>query len=872
MKTRSLLACLALAVAAPAQFIPDVVSYLDVSSAAHQNSFTSLTGQGYRPISLSVAGGLASARYSAVWIRRSGAGFSGVHGVTPAQYATWRTQQANAGLRPLLVSAAGVGSDTVYTGIYVADGVEATEEIELFQSGLNAKNTQAYVDDLRLKCVGAYGSSSTPRYAAIWEENPDEDGWCWYASSSAGYAADFAARVDGFGRLASAMTLPNGSIGQIWHDDSLGGFVALPGLTKTQLESEITARRPSGWYPIDVKQWGTGSTARFHVVFAPRDRPLAKTLTRSGLAVVPLAAFDQYMEDHVRAHGIRSSAIAIAKDGRLVFARGYTYGEAGYPQTQPTSLFRIASVSKPVSGLMTHLLVQRGGTITMNTLAGSYLGLVSTDVRYNSIRVWHLIQHLSGLSSDNVSSTVAEWLNPSNPILPVSNWQTALWTRALNPFHDSPNSSPLYSNLAYYMLGAVIEQASNKTYERFLREDLAAPLGITRIWVGPNERANLHAGEVEYRSRNLEITPSQIHTDRRMVPVRFGGGGDENLTRRAAAGGVVTSPVDCVRLFSGAFDLACDGGPFTPQTVANMLADESPLGGANPVGFDTRQLRANGVIAYGKNGQLWGSSTELIHRSDGVTIAVFDGKANSNANRETLNALADAVTQWPTHDLFPNYGLPEFNRVCPRVYAHSPSSLPNLGDDVIVIDGDVLSGVDRIDFGSTVITSRSSTTWADGWFRIASDDLIELHPPQGLAPGSYDVTLRNGLFAATSFTVSLTRATTRTLGAPASSFVGFEMIASRGGSSTRALALLCYSFSSQPSSLPGTVELGIGAGFSQLWTWPAAIGFNLFTGCASWQVPDIATSTLHFQAVIVDPAAINQPPFPVTNVRTVRGI
>ncbi|MBI5851469.1 MAG: serine hydrolase [Planctomycetes bacterium] len=872
MTIRSAFALLALAVATPAQFVPDVVTYLDATPTSHQNSFTSLSGQGYRPISLSVAGGLASARYSAVWIRRSGAGYTGVHGVTAAQYETWRTQQRTAGRRPLLVTTAGSGTDIVYAGIWVADGVTAVEEIELYLSSLVAKNTWAYDNDHRIKCVSVRGTSTTPRFAGIWEENPDEDGWCWASSTASGYAADFNARVDGFGRLASAQTMPGGAISQIWHDDSLGGFLTLPGLTKAQLESEITTRRPSGWYPIDVQATGTGGAARFHVVFATRDRPLAKSLSRSGLAVTGLDAFDQYMEDHVRARGIRSSAIAISKDGRLVFARGYTLGESGYPLTQPTSLFRIASVSKPVSGLMTHLLIQRGGTITENTFAGAYVGLVSTDTRFNQIRVWHLIAHLSGLQADNTSWTVANWLNPGSPTLPINNWQTALWTRANNPFHAAPNTSALYSNLGYYLLGTVIEQASNKTYERFLREDLAAPMGITRIWVGPNERANLHAGEVEYRNRQLEITPSELYTDRRIVPVQFGGGGDENLTRRAAAGGVVTSPVDCVRLFSGAFDLACDGGMFTQQTVDRMLEDESPLGGANPVGFDTRAVRGNGVTAYGKNGQLWGSSTELIHRSDGVTIAVFDGKSNSNANRESLNQLADAVTSWPAHDLFPNYGLPAFNRVCPRIHAHSPASLPNLTDEPFVIDGDVLSGVDRIDFGSYVITSSSSTTWGDGWFSIVDDDRIELHPPQGLIPTNYTVTLRNGNRVSTPFSVSLTRATTRSLGATGVTFAGFPMIASRGSSSSRSMALLCFSPSNSASVLNGIVSLGIGARFAELWTWPDAIGFNALSGCARWQIPDFGAGVLHFQAVIVDPTSLTEPPFPTTNVRSVRGL
>ncbi len=44
-----------------------VTAYHDVSSTTHQAQFTLLSGQGFRLVSLSVAGGLSAPRYSAVW-------------------------------------------------------------------------------------------------------------------------------------------------------------------------------------------------------------------------------------------------------------------------------------------------------------------------------------------------------------------------------------------------------------------------------------------------------------------------------------------------------------------------------------------------------------------------------------------------------------------------------------------------------------------------------------------------------------------------------------------------------------------------------------------------------------------------------------
>ena len=865
------LAVLLFAVAAEAQIVPDVVTYVDVSALGHQLQFGQLSAQGYRPISLSVAGGLSNARYTAVWIRRSGGPFVGVHGVDAATYDTWRQQQSAAGYRPLLVTTAGATGDVVYAGIYVLDGGHTREDIELSSTALNTRIVNAYSNHETATCVSVAGTSLGTRYATIFEPDLDQNAWCIDFSTPSGYAADFSARSEAYARQISAQTTPSGSYMQIWRDDSVGDWLSLPALTATQLQTEITNRRPSGWYPINIQATGTGTAARFHVVFAMRDQPYARTFSSTGVAFSSMGTFDQHMETHMRGKGIRSAAIAITKDGRLVYARGYTFSEPGQALTLPTTMFRIASLSKPVTGLMTNLLIQRGRTINLATGVNTYLGLGSTVPGFSSITVQMLLRHRSGLHGDSDSYSLAQVLNPSNPTLPVSFAQNATAIARVQ-LDYTPNSSYLYSNYGYYLLGNVVEQASGKTYERFLREDLAAPLSISRMWVSGSLKSEMRSGEAEPRNRFLELSQSELFNDRRICPVQFGGSGDDNLARRAAAGGVLTSPVDYVRLFSGAFDLVCDGGIFTQASLDRMLSAPDPQGGANNCGFDTRQVRPNGVIAFGKDGGLWGSSTQFIYRTDGVAMAIFDGYQNSNVNPEIFNSIADSITTWPTHDLFPSYGLPAFPRVCPRIYGASVDTLPNVTDDAFVLDGDVMSGVDRVSFGASSITSQASTTWTDGWFRIVSDNRIEVHLPQGLLTGSYSIVLHNGSFASRPIDVILTRATARTLGATPVAFGAFELVASRGGSTTNSDFLLCYSLSNTPSPLPGIVNLDIGANFTNLWTWPSTVHVNPLTSCVRWAVPDIGPAQLYFQALVFDQNSLNPLPAPVTNVRSVRSL
>ena len=75
----------------------------------------------------------------------------------------------------------------------------------------------------------------------------------------------------------------------------------------------------------------------------------------------PFASFDQVMNDFMIERKVPGGALAVVKDRRLVYARGY--GWANREQriaVQPTSLFRIASISKPFTAVAVLKLVEQG--------------------------------------------------------------------------------------------------------------------------------------------------------------------------------------------------------------------------------------------------------------------------------------------------------------------------------------------------------------------------------------------------------------------------------------------------------------------------------------------------------------------------------
>src|SRR5437773_1952824 len=82
---------------------------------------------------------------------------------------------------------------------------------------------------------------------------------------------------------------------------------------------------------------------------------------QTGTAVPALAALDNVMQQALARYSVKGGALAIVKDGHLVFARGYGWADAEAQQPmQPDSLFRWASISKTVTAAATIRLVENG--------------------------------------------------------------------------------------------------------------------------------------------------------------------------------------------------------------------------------------------------------------------------------------------------------------------------------------------------------------------------------------------------------------------------------------------------------------------------------------------------------------------------------
>ena len=391
---------------------------------------------------------------------------------------------------------------------------------------------------------------------------------------------------------------------------------------------------------------------------------------------LPLAtAFDGAMEKFVRARKVPGGSLAVVKDGRLVYAKGYGWADRERKiSARPDTLFRLASVSKPFTAVAVLKLVETK-RLDLKARAFDLLQLTplpdqrqNLDARLERITIHDLLQHTGGWDREKSfdpmfrSREIARAFGTSGPATPEQIIRYMLG----QPLDFEPGTRFAYSNFGYCVLGRVIEKISGQPYEKFVRERVLAPLGITRMRVGASRPEQAAAGEAHYYHSGEDVAKSVFPEVESKVPWPYGG---FFLEAMDAHGGWVASAVDVAR-FAAALDGGKPAALLNPETLAEMVAPPpSPVSRRTDgeladawygCGWMVRPVAA-GKFNCWHDGSLPGSATLLVRRHDGISYAALFNRRSQNkglpdgAIDPALYEAADNVGDWGQEDLFPRY-------------------------------------------------------------------------------------------------------------------------------------------------------------------------------------------------------------------------
>ena len=136
------------------------------------------------------------------------------------------------------------------------------------------------------------------------------------------------------------------------------------------------------------------------------------------------------------------------------------------------------------------------------------------------------------------------------------------------PLEFDPGSKYAYSNFGYCILGRVIEKASGKRYENFVREEVLKSLGIEDMRIGGSLLSQPAKGEVRYFDQGGTTRGVAGKALNKQVPRPYGGFSLETLDSH---GGWIASAPDLVR-FITAFDRPASLGIRNKKLLMEMFA------------------------------------------------------------------------------------------------------------------------------------------------------------------------------------------------------------------------------------------------------------------------------------------------------------
>ena len=377
--------------------------------------------------------------------------------------------------------------------------------------------------------------------------------------------------------------------------------------------------------------------------------------------------FDDEVTAFMRARSIPGGALAVSRNDKLVLARGYGWADRDAAEpVSPTSLFRIASISKPITAVaVLRLIEQSGGRVTLDTPAIPLLEMAPylapgtmPDPRLQRVTIRQLLQHTAGFDAGASFDPMFRPLSIAREmgLEPPAGPEAIVRYMLGRPPDFDPGAKHVYSNFGYCILGRVIEKLSGTTYEDYVQRKVLVPLGIRDMRIGrtlPQYRA---PGEVRYydpRTDENVMTPA----DGDRVPIPYGG---FHLEAMDAHGGWIASAPDLVR-FACAFDDPQHCPILTPESIAAMFArpegeagyeaDGTPQAAHYGLGWSVRPVddRANHWHA----GRLSGSSSLLVRRHDGLNWAVLFNQSRDESGLSyddidpALHRAANAVKDWP---------------------------------------------------------------------------------------------------------------------------------------------------------------------------------------------------------------------------------
>jgi len=315
-------------------------------------------------------------------------------------------------------------------------------------------------------------------------------------------------------------------------------------------------------------------------------------------------------------HPAVGMAVGVVRHGRLEFFGGYGVADiaSNTPITEDT-VFRIASITKTFTAIAVMQLWEQG-LVDLDAPANDYLRayqLVAAKASFRPVTARHLLTHTSG---------IPEMVHPSRALMYVFGESVKLGrpVPSLGEYYygglrvvAEPGSRFMYTDHNFATLGQIVEDVSGKPIDRYFREYIFEPLGMSDTDLLRSERveSGLATGY------NLRSSGPRAVTDRQWITT--------------AASSIYSTPRDMARYVAALLGGGANehGSVLKPATLELMFKPHyqpHPLIPGIGLAFDRFDLA--GHLAIGHEGVLPGFNSQIFAApDDGVGVLAFTNGA-----------------------------------------------------------------------------------------------------------------------------------------------------------------------------------------------------------------------------------------------------
>jgi CubicO group peptidase (beta-lactamase class C family) len=348
----------------------------------------------------------------------------------------------------------------------------------------------------------------------------------------------------------------------------------------------------------------------------------ASVYAQAAPAAIATKADYRKAEEHARAvakewleRGIPGVSVAVAVDGKIVYSEGFGYAdlEQRVP-AWPTTKFRIASISKPLTATALMQLVEQG-KIDLDAPVQKYVPSFPDKGAVITTRM--LAGHLAGIRHyQGDEFTISKHYDAVLDGIKIF---------ADDPLVSRPGREYHYSSYGFNLVSAVIESASGENFLSYMHDHVFAPLGLRNTL--PDQPTEIIAERARfYRTAKDKPVQNAPFVDN---------------SYKWAGGGFLSTVEDLARFGSALLQ----PGFLKPESLLLLFTSQKTADGKESgygIGWGVRTSKSGQRIYEHSGGAVGGTSQLILYPDAHVVVAMICNFEGENGwKREEVEAIGE---------------------------------------------------------------------------------------------------------------------------------------------------------------------------------------------------------------------------------------